>query len=514
MLLLARNADRVRESAIRVALGARRTRLIRQALTESLVLALAGGLVGVALSYWGLRAVLALAPADLPRLSEVKLDGGVLAAAFVMSTIAGLAFGILPALRFGAADPGELLKAGGRTSTEGRRGVQSRSVLIASQVALSTVLLVATGLLITSFVRVMGVDRGFDAERVLALDVLLPQAGYDSMGKRFQFYQQSLDRLRAIPGVTSAALTSGLPLEGETEVHDLSTENDTRPFAERPLTNVRWVSPDYFSTMGTPIRRGRAPAESDRGRYVAVLSEGAARALWPHADPIGKQVVTNKVLPAEVIGVVADMPTSSLEEKGSLVLYYPYWQTFPSWPDPSWSGSMLVRTAGDPATVATVARARLREVDPNVLVTKVRTMAQVVSASVAQRRFQLVLLVLFAVTALVTASIGIYGTTTYAVVRRANELGIRMILGAHSEDIHWLVMRDGLKPVAVGLAVGILVSLAVGRAFTSLLFEVHPSDPLTLVGVAVLLAGVAAAACYLPGRRATNADPIASLRLE
>jgi putative ABC transport system permease protein len=208
------------------------------------------------------------------------------------------------------------------------------------------------------------------------------------------------------------------------------------------------------------------------------------------------------------------MPTTSLEDNGSLIVYYPYWESLPFWPGAPWEGSILLRTTVDPATVATVARTRIRDVDPNVLVTKVRTMAQVVSASVAQRRFQLVLLVLFAVTALVTASIGVYGTTTYAVVRRANELGIRMVLGAHTGDIHWLVMRDGLKPVAVGLVVGILISLAVGRAFTSLLFEVRPSDPLTLVGVAVLLAGVAAAACYLPARRATNADPVASLRLE
>lgn len=508
-LLLARNTDRLREAAIRVALGARRGRLVRQALTECMLLALAGGAFGVALSYWGLYVLLAIAPADLPRVSEIHIDDGVLVVAFIISTVAGILFGILPALRYGDSDPGEFLKTGGRTSTAGRHGLRSRSVLIAAQVALSTVVLIAAALFIASFARVLGVNKGFEAQRVLALDVVLPPARYSTQDQRTQFYQRAVDRLRLVPGVTEVAVTDRLPLDGESNVNMISTEHDTRPDNEHPVANLRSVSPGYFATMGTPIHQGRAFTDADRGRAVAVLSQRAASILWPNADPIGKRVIAgDNAKPADVVGIVADVPTTSLEQQGSLVVYKPYWDLAQP------SGSILLRTSVDPVQAAGAARAALRDVDPSVPIAKVRTMAQVVSATVAPRRFEVVLLTIFAVIALLTAVIGIYGTTSYSVARRANEIGIRMVLGAHSSDIRSLVMRDGLAPVGVGLIAGLAVALLLGRILVSMLFEVNPSDPLTLLGVTVLLGAAATVACYAPARRATTVDPIESLRLE
>jgi predicted permease len=508
-LLLARNTDRLRESAVRVALGARRARLIRQALTECVLLALAGGTLGIALSYWGLAALLALAPASLPRTGEVHIDASVLAVAFLISTAAGVIFGILPALRFGDSHPADLIKSGGRTATEGRRGRRSRSILVGMQVALSTVVLIATALFIASFARVLGVKKGFDAEQVLALDVALPAAKYGTEGQKAQYYRQALDRLSSMPGVTSTALTSALPLEGESFVNDVSVEGGTRPAGEAVQANFRFVSPDYFATMGTALRDGHVFTEADGKRSVVVLSQRAATVLFPGANPIGRRVnAGDNNPPAEVVGVVADVSTTSLEQNGSIVVYIPFSQWVPS------AASILVRTALDPAQLAGVARARLRDVDPAVPVAKVRTMAQVVSATVAQRRFNVVLLSLFAVIALLTAVIGIYGTTSYSVARRSNEIGIRIVLGAHTNDIRSLVMRDGLTPVAIGLAAGLGAALLLSRVFASMLFEVKPSDPLTLVAVTVLLGAVAVIACYAPARRATHVNPIESLRLE
>jgi predicted permease len=374
---------------------------------------------------------------------------------------------------------------------------------------MSTVLLVAPGLFLASFVRVLRVDKGFAVERVLAIDVVLPRARYAAADARAGFYEQALRRLAAVPGVSSAAAASALPLEGETQVDMLSLEHDTRAEMERPTANIRYVSPDYFATVGTPVRRGRPIAEADRGRGVVVLSERAARALWPGEDPIGKRVVPGSNDPvSEVVGVAADVRTSSLEREGSLVAYVPYWGRLPS------SGTILLRTASEPGSVAAAARAALRQVDPAVPVAAVRTMSQVVSAAVAARRFQLALLALFGITALVTASVGIYGVIAHSLARRTNEIGVRMALGARPADIQRLVLREGLTPVAAGLAAGIAIAVALSRAFRSLLFEVGPGDPLTLAGVAALLGLVAAAACYVPARRATAIGVVEALRLE
>jgi putative ABC transport system permease protein len=508
-LILARNAGRFREWAVRVAIGAGRGRLVRQLLTENVVLALLGGVLGIALARWGLAAMVKLAPSDLPRLGEVRLDTRVLAVGIFLSLAIGIAFAILPALRAGHVDPAEVLRAGGRTQTGGRRAARGRSLLIASQVGLSTVLLVATGLFISSFIHLLRVDKGFEPDRVLAVDVTLRRGGYGTWERRAQYFEQAVSRLHAMPGVISAALASALPLEGESEVNTLSLEHDPKPESERPRANLRFVSPTYFATLGVPVRRGRSFTESDRSGTPIVLSERAARVLWPGEDPIGKRMIAgdDDRLVSEVVGVVADVKTSSLEQEGSLVGYLPYWQRVPM------HATILVRTAGDPGAMAAIARAELRSVDASVPVPRIRTMEQVVSAAVAQRRFQLVLLALFATTALIAASLGIYGVISHSLARRTNEIGIRMALGARPRDVHRLVLREGLTPVVLGLAAGCVASLALGRAFGSLLFEVRPSDPLMLLCVAALLSAVSTIACYVPARRATAAGA-AALRLE
>ena len=508
-LTLAHNAGRSRESAVRIALGAGAGRVARLALAESLMLSLLGGVLGLVFAYWGLRTVVATAPASIPRIDEVQLDGRVLVLAAVLSTIVGLCVGALPALRLTRSNPAEALRSGGRTATEGGGGRRRRGVFIAAQVAMSTVLLMTTGLLLSSFVRVMGVDRGFTADRVLVFDVSIPGEAYGTPERRMQFHERTLGELAALPGVISVAASSAVPLEGERQVDIVSVENDPLPVLERPTANIRYVSPGYFTTVGTPIARGRPITADDLGRRVAVVSERTARTLWPGEDAIGKWVTpgSNDSM-AEVIGIAADVRTSSLEREGSLVVYIPYWQQSPS------AITFLARTATEPEPVAVAARDMVRRLEPAALVTDVRTMQSIVAESTAARRFQVALLLIFAVMALVTASVGIFGVIAQSLAVRSTEMGVRMALGARAVDVHRLVLREGLTPVAAGLIAGVAATLALGRVFGSLLFEVRPTDPLTLVGVATLLGAVAIVACAIPARRVTRTGVGRLLRSE
>lgn len=507
-LSLARNVGRQRESAVRVALGAGLGRLARLALIESLAVAVAGGLLGLLLTRWGLHVLVALAPATLPRISEVQLDGRVFGAALILTAVVALAVGALPAIRAGRVHPGEALKAGGRTATGSRAASRRRSLFIGAQVAFSTLLLVGAGLFLTSFVRVLGVDRGFDTDRTIAFDVALPMATYPTFDERTPYYDRVLAEIGSIPGVDAVAVASALPLEGETWVDAVGRAEDIGTTTEAASANFRFVSPGYFAAIGTPIRRGRPIEAGDRGRQVVVVSERTARTLWPGENPIGKRVTAGANSQgrrvAEVVGVAADAGTSTLEEEGSLVVYLPSWEYPPS------LGTLIVRTTSAPQTLAAAVRTAIRRVDPSVPVPRVRTMAEVVSATVAGRRFQLGLLALFAGMALVTASIGIYGVISQSLANRTGEIGIRMALGARPRDVHRLVLREGLSPVAVGLALGIGAALAGGRTAEGLLFGVRAADPLTFGTVAALLTLIAVVACTIPARRATR-TPLADM---
>ena len=506
-LSLARAAGRARESAIRTALGASRSQLVRQTLTESLVLAMAGGTLGVALAAWGVRLLVRAAPVDLPRLGDVTLDARVLFFALAISVATGVVFGILPALRSAGAHPQEALKSGGYATTEGRRGVRLRGVLVGIEAALSAVLLITAGLLIGSFVRLMHVNKGFDIQRVLAVRVAIPVTKYSEPAQQAAFYQRLLEKVRPLPGVISASIVSALPLTGETWIDLVAPEGDTRPLFERPMANVRFVGPDYFKTLHIPFREGRTFDDSQRNRKVVILSQGTAQRLWPGRSALGRRIQHNETL-EEVVGVAADTRSTSLDKNPVLIIYVPYWQR------PRTAASLLVRTAMDPRGIAVAVREAIRQTDPDVPVPKMQTMRQVMSDSVAGRRFQMMLVILFAATALALAGFGIYGVVSYSVTRRRTEMGIRMALGAGAADVQRMVLWQGIRPVAVGLAAGIVVALAAGRVLSSLLFEVSAHDPATIAAVSAVLLAVAVAAALVPARRATRVDPMSALRFE
>ena len=507
-LLLARNAGRAREAAVRVALGAGRGRLIRESLTESIVLALAAGALGLVLAQVGLTALLQLAPADLPRLQEVRFDARIAAAGITLSLLTGLLFGLLPALRTGGADPGGALKAGGRTQSQSRATTRARMSLIGAQVALTAILLVTAGLFLSSFARVLGVDRGFRTERALALDVVVPGSAFADAAGLERVYIDLLERLERIPGVTAAAAASRLPLDGLLWADAMSAENDTRPSDERPLGNFHFVTPDYFSALDIPVR-GTTFTQQDHGRSVVVLSAHAATRLFPAGeDPIGRNVQLGGRVLARVIGVAADVAATGLGTEHDPIVYLPPWTVlgFPS------AASVVLRTQVDPQTLTATARAAVREAGAGIAIARIRTLEQMVGEATAARRFQLSLLMLFALTALVTACVGIYGVVAHSLASRRSEIGVRMALGALRSDIHRLVVRQGVAAAAIGLAAAFIVVLALGRVVRSLLFGVQPSDPAVLTAVAALLALVTAAASWIPARRATARDLAMTLR--
>jgi putative ABC transport system permease protein len=506
-LSLARTAGRARESAIRTALGAGRAQLVRQTLTESLVLALAGGILGIVLAACGVRLLVGAAPLDLPRLGEVSLDRRVLGFALLISLVTGVAFGILPALRAAGAHPQEALKSGSYTTTEGRRGVRLRGVLVAVEAALGAVLLITAGLLIGSFVRLTHVDKGFDIQRVLAVRVAMPSTKYTEKAQQAAFFDRLLEKTRPLPGVLSAGLVSALPLQGETWLDLVAAEGDQRPLFERPMVNVRFVSPDYFKTLRIPFREGRPFDDSQRNRKVVIVSQGTARRLWPGQSPLGRRMLHNETL-EEVVGVTADIRSTSLDKDPVLIIYVPYWQR------PRLSAALLVRTTMDPRGIAAGVREAIHQVDADVPVPKMQTLEEVMANSVAQRRFQMMLVMLFAAAALALAGFGIYGVVSYSVARRRTEMGIRLALGADTGGLQRMVLWQGIRPVVAGLAVGIAGALAAGRILSSLLFQVSARDPLTIGGVALVLLAVSVVAALAPARRATRVDPMNALRFE
>ena len=506
-LSLARAAGRARDSAISTALGASRARLVRHSLAESIVLALAGGGLGVLLAYWGLRALLLAAPVDLPRLHDVQVDTRVLLFALAISLATGLVFGILPALRGAASSPYETLKGGSRSNTEGRGGMRLRSLLVSLEVGLSAALLVTAGLLISSFVRLMAVDKGFNVERVIAVNVSLLGSKYPKDAQRPAFFKRVLEKAAAMPGVQSASLVSALPLEGETWIDIVGTEHDARPLVELPSTNVRFISPGYFRTLAVALRDGSDFEEKDRNRKVCIVSASLAQRLWGTQNPVGRKLNDNDTL-LEVAGVTPDFRSTSLDRDPVNMLYIPYWQR------PRLGASLLVRTAMDPRSLAATLRRAVWDIDAEATVPEVRTLEEVLALSVAGRRFQMMLVLLFAAAALALAAFGTYGVLSYAVTRRTAEMGIRMALGAEQGDVLRMVLRQGMLPVFAGLACGAAAALAIGRYLESLLYHVSPRDPVAFAVSGTVLLLVSAGACLIPAVRATRVNPIEALRFD
>ena len=510
-LLLARSTARKRELAVRSALGAGLRRLLGQILTESLLLAALGGTAGVALAYFGLRLILSRAPLDLPRLEEVHLDAHVLAFTIAISLAAGLLSGVLPAWRLARVDPQETLRAGARGATSGRDAGRLRSTLVALEVALSALCLVAGGLLLRSFINLLHVDKGFTSERVVTVNLNLPDSRYPDQPQRIRFTRTLLSGVEALPGVTSAGISNMLPLSGEGGNNLLGVEGTNLPMVERPLADIRGVNPEYFETLGIPLRRGRFFADSDQGTLVAVISSLTAARAFPGRDAIGKRFrIGDPDGPlVQVIGIAGDVRTVTLDKPPSLTVYVPYWQRG------AFGGpSLAVRTSVDPASLAPQLRRVIHSLDPELPIGQFETMQQVVDSSVAQRRFQMNLILIFGLAALILSSLGIYGVVSYSIALRTNELGIRIALGARASTILGMILRQAMLPVAAGLAAGLLIALAAGRLLAGMLFGVRPVDPLTIAAVTVTLSLVAAAASLIPAFRATRVDPLTAVRYE
>jgi putative ABC transport system permease protein len=505
-LLLERTSWRMTESSIRSALGASRGRLLRQALTESLLLALLGGLLGAAFAYLGLNLLVSSAPMNIPRLDEVRLDATVLTFALLISTVSGLVFGILPSWWLRQAQPIDALR--GRGPTVRLQPGRMRELLVGAEVAM-TLMLVTTGmLLLISFVRVLRVEKGFETHSILTFDITLPSAKYVKPEDVDHFHTRLLAELNTMPGVVSAGFSSMLPLQGNGSVSPFTVEGDTRPPEQRPLANYRYISLDYLGTLRIPLLHGRMFDNRDRTHKVAIISQTTAARMWLERNPVGQHFRRFGQDAYEVIGVAADTRSIRLQEDPGLLVYLPYWDR------PQSTVSLAVHTAGDPIAFAPTARAVVAHVDGEVPVSRMQSLDQLLNGSVARRRFQMILIVLFAITSLLLGCIGIYSVLAQTVARKTAELGIRMALGADKLKIQGLVLFWGMRPVVLGSLAGIAAALIIARVLRTLIFGVSASDPLILIGAMIVVALTAVLACYMPARKAASIEPMAALRSE
>jgi putative ABC transport system permease protein len=513
-LVLARASSREKEMAVRAAFGAGRLRLMRQMLTESVVLALLGGMAGAALAWWGTTALATLGPKQLPRAYEVRIDIPVLLFTFGVSVLAGLLFGVAPALRASRTDPNESLKESGR-STEGRSRFGYRNILVTVELALAFVLAMGAGLLGKSLIRLLNVDPGYDAHNVLTAGLYVYGDRYHNKPEaELNYYEQAMQRLRATPGIEGVAMASNLPLmtfdRAAFHIQDRPLVND----AEAPSADRYSVSPGYFQVLRIPLKRGRWFSDADRKGtpLVAIISESCARTMFANDDPIGKHIQMgareNNKEWMTIVGVVGDIRQYGLDQPSNMEAYIPQAQ------DLSFGYNVAARTTGDPRLMEQTLRQAFLGADNTQPVFHVRPLEDYVAASLAARRFTLMLLGLFGTLALVLAAIGIYGVISYAVSLRTRELGIRIALGAPKRDILQMVLGQGVKLAAIGLGLGLVASFMLTRFLASLLFEVKPVDELTTFAVIVTLTAVALVANYLPARRAAQVDPNEALRCE
>ncbi|HKP72929.1 MAG TPA: ABC transporter permease, partial [Pyrinomonadaceae bacterium] len=513
-LLLARAATRAKEIAIRTALGAGRRRIVMQLLTESLLLALVGGGLGLLLAMWGVDLLVAASPADIPRAQEIGLDARVVIFTLGVSVLTGVIFGLAPALQASKPDLNEALKDGGRGSTEGLRHNRVRSLLVVSEVALSLVLLIGAGLLIKSFVRLMNTDPGFDRHNLLALDVPLSVSKYDTPEKQVAFFQQAVERAKVLPGVRDAGLTDSLPLgNGNSEITFNIVGRAPFPRGQEPAASIHVADSDYFRTMSIPVKRGRVFTDRDtlNSPQVLVVNETFARMFFPNEDPIGKSILIGdqNPPPREIVGVVGDVRYEALDADTHPEYYTAFAQ------NPERRMNLVVRTqTNDPANMTAAVRGVIKELDSRQAIWQTRTMEQLLAKSVAGKRFNMLLLGVFAGVALVLAALGIYGVMAYSVTRRTHEIGIRIALGAKHSDVLKLVVGQGMLLAGIGLALGLAVAALVTRVMASLLYGVSATDAATFATITALLAVVAFIACYIPARRATKVDPMIALRYE
>jgi putative ABC transport system permease protein len=511
-LLLARASARHREFAIRAALGAGRARLVRQQLTESLLLALLGGAAGLLLAMWGTDLLAAAAPPGIPRVSEVGVDGRVLSFTLGLSLITGVLFGLAPALQASRADLNESLKEGGRGGAGPRRH-RARAVLVVAEVALALVLLAGAGLLLRSFQRLQAIDPGFDPREVLAVEIELPDGRYPEPPRLASFFTAAIERLAALPGVRSAGGVYPLPMSGDRFFFSFGVEGRPVADADRPSAAYYVASPGYFRAMGIRILRGRAFDERDRegAPRVALINDTLARRFFPGEDPIGRRMVIDngpRDRFREIVGVVEDVRHDDLGGEARPQMYEPHLQA------PLSSMTLVVRSATDPAGLAEAARREILVLDRDQPVSRAVPLERLVADSIARPRYSMLLLGAFAAVALVLATMGIYGLLSHAVAQRTHEIGIRMALGARRRDVLALVIANGMGLAMAGVGIGLLGALALTRLMAGLLFQVSPTDPMTLAAVSALLAGVAFLACVIPARRATRVDPMAALRCE
>ncbi len=521
-LTLSKALSRRKEVAVRAALGASRRRLLQQALSESLLLALAGGALGLLIAHYGVELIVDFLAGRLPRSNEIALNSWVLTFTVVISLASGLAAGLLPALRMSKADLNEALKQGlGRTASNSG-GNRTRNMLVVSEVALSLMLLISAGLMIRSLWTLRHVNPGFDPHDVVTMEVSVPTGKFTEPTQQIAFFSDVLDGVRALPGVQSAGLIDSLPLSDNGSHQPVFVEGQPKlPMADLPEVDVRLISPGYLSTMHIPLLRGRDLDDSDvAGRPGAVLiSQSMAKQFWPDEDPIGKRLTLYFFpnLTRVVVGVVADVKLNAMNEtRPAAALYSPLAQMTAAAGE-QWSSygmNLTVRTTVAPSNVLPAITNSIRDIDPEVPLLNVRTMGDSVSASLMPEHFTMLLLAAFAGLALLLAMIGIYSVMSYSVSRRTNEIGIRVALGASPSDVLRLVIRQGMTLAILGSAIGMVGALALSRLMVSLLYGIKPTDPATFAVVAIVLMLVALAACYIPARRAMRVDPIIAVRYE
>src|SRR5579859_6840590 len=514
-LLLTRATSRAREIAVRSTLGAGRARIVRQLLSETAVLGLLGGAMGITLAYWGVQALSSLLPESVPQVNAIRVDTLVLGFALLLSLAASCAFGLAPALFAANCNLQGSLREGGGRAGESRNRRRARGILAAGEIALAMVLLVAAGLLLRSFAKLTSVSPGFDARHIVMADISLPQFQYAKAQQWAAFSDELLTRVQALPGMRDSAVVVPRPIADGFVNLGFDIEGSPAASASASRTaNYVAVSPDYFRVMGIALRAGRTFDRHDdsSATRVAVISEAMARVYFPNQNPLGKRLTfgfpPDSWAPREIVGIVGDVRDVSLGQEPGPMMYVPYAQA------PFWGANMVVKSTLSLASVAAVIRREVQKMDKDLPVTEVVMMPDVIEASVEQPRFRTLLLGVFAGMALALAAIGIFGVISYSVSCRTNEIGIRVALGAQRADVLRQVLTEGAKLALVGLVAGLLGSLAATRLMGTLLFGVKASDPLTFAAVAAILASVTLAACYIPARRATRVDPIVALRYE